>query len=69
MNYSSSFQDAMIQVGKNWVRASQIESIKEDPGPSDNNTKVTITMLSGANFTVLMGKGGAEDIARKAVGL
>lgn len=62
----------MIQLGDTWIRSSQIESIKGVPytqvhGPTLE--EVTVRLVSGRTVEARMEKGGAKDIARKAIGL
>lgn len=69
MSYSSSFQDAMIQIGDTWVRASQIESIRRKAnGVNPRFEDVTVQMISGRKHQDCMEKGEAYKIAGMAVG-
>lgn len=67
--YSTSFQDAMIQLGNTWVRASQIETVKKRLGNTTNTEEVFVTLISGRTVTFIGDKGEAQEIARMAVGL
>lgn len=67
--YSTSFQDAMIQLGNTWVRASQIETVKKRLGNTTTTEEVFVTLISGRTVTFNGAKGEAEKIARMAVGL
>lgn len=69
--YSSSFKDAMIQVGDTWIRASQIETIQKksshNVGPR-HFEGVTIGLISGRTVELRLEQGEADKIAGMAVG-
>lgn len=67
--YSTGFQDAMIQIGSSWVRASQIETIEKVPGHTTDTERINITLISGRTITFHGAKGESQKIARMAVGL
>lgn len=67
--YSTSFQDAMIQLGNTWVRASQIETVKKRLGNTTTTEEVFVTLISGRTVTFNGAKGESQKIARMAIGL